>query len=117
HHRELINWTRGQAFDRHLSGETNPVERFQNIVRGTSDRVGCLQNRGEYMYVAEGHGGFRVFDVASIANKDFSEHIVTQPTSPLGGTTHVGSSNATCVAIPTDQPIAPGRNENMAATM
>jgi hypothetical protein len=117
HHRELINWTRGTTFDRHLSGETNPTERFQNVVQGTSDRVGCLQNRGEYMFVAEGHGGFRVFDVASIANKGFSEHIVTAPVSPLGQNTHVASSNATCVALPTDQPIAPLRNERMAQTM
>jgi hypothetical protein len=117
HHRELINWTRGEAFDRHLSGETHPTERFQNVVQGTSDRVGCLQNRGEFMYVAEGHGGFRVFDIASIANKGFSEHIVTAPFSPLGDNTHVASRNATCMALPTDQPIAPGRNRQMAATM
>jgi len=117
HHRELINWTRGTNFDRHVSGETNPTERFQNIVQGTSDRVGCLQNRGEYMFVAEGHGGFRVFDVASIANKGFSEHIVSAPVSPLGQNTHVASANATCIALPTDQPIAPQRNERMAETM
>src|SRR3954464_11737880 len=50
HHRELINWTRGTTFDRNVSGETNATERFQNVVQGTSDRVGCLQNRGEYMF-------------------------------------------------------------------
>ncbi len=70
-HRELINWTRGQTFDRHLSGETHPLEHFANIVQGTPDRVGCLQNRGEYMFVAQGSGGFMVYDVASIANKAF----------------------------------------------
>jgi LVIVD repeat len=114
-HRELINWTRGQTFDRHLSGETHPLEHFANIVQGTPDRVGCLQNRGEYMFVAQGSGGFMVYDVASIANKGFSEHIVSSPFSPLlGGGTHVPSRNATCMALPTNQPIAPTRNDRMA---
>ncbi|MEO6715673.1 MAG: hypothetical protein ABIM50_00275 [Novosphingobium sp.] len=109
-HRELKNWTRGRTFDGKLSGETHPREEFRNVVQGTSDRVGCLQLRGEYMYVAEGHGGFRVYDVASVANKDFSEPIITAPFSPLGQDTHVGSTNATCVALPTNQPINPLRN-------
>ena len=51
--------------------------------------VGCLQNRGEYMFVAQGSGGFRVYDIASIANKGFSERIITAPFSPLGQDTHV----------------------------
>lgn len=116
HHRELINWTRGERFDAHLSGETHNREQFANIVQGTPDRVGCLQNRGEYMFVAEGRGGFRVYDIASIANKGFSERIVTAPVSPLGQDTHVASRNATCMALPTNQPIRPDRNEAMANT-
>jgi len=70
----------------------------------------CLQLRGEYLYSAAGADGLRVYDVASIANKDVSERIITSPVSPLGQDTHVPSKNATCVALPTDQPIAPGRN-------
>jgi len=116
-HRELINWTRGDTLDRNLSGETRPREEFRNIVEGTDGRVSCLQNRGEYMFVAEGRGGFRVYDIASIANKGFSERIVAAPVSPLGQRTHVASRNATCVALPTNQPIAPERNRRMAATM
>jgi hypothetical protein len=114
--RELINWTRGRTFDSRLSGETRANEQFANIVEGTSDRVGCLQNRGEYMFVAQGRGGFRVYDIASIANKGFSERIVSAPVSPLGQDTHVASRNATCMALPTNQPIRPDRNEAMATT-
>ncbi len=44
----------------------------------------CIQLRGEYLYVAEGTRGMRVYDVASIANKDISERIITAPVSPLG---------------------------------
>ena len=108
--RELINWTRGVTFDKHLSGETNPAEMFRNVVQGTKDAVGCLQLRGEYMFVAEGRGGFRVYDVASIANKGFSSPIVRAPFSPLGQNTHIATTNATCIALPTDQSIAPTRN-------
>jgi hypothetical protein len=114
--RELRNWTRGETFDRNLSGETRAREEFRNIVQGTGGRVGCLQNRGEYMFVAEGRGGFRVYDIASIGNKGFSERIVSAPFSPLGQDTRVSSPNATCMALPTNQPIAPDRNRAMAAT-
>jgi hypothetical protein len=114
--RELVNWTRGRTFDSRFSGETHANERFANVVEGTPDRVGCLQNRGEYMFVAQGRGGFRVYDIASIANKGFSERIVSAPVSPLGQDTHVASRNATCMALPTNQPIRPDRNEAMAAT-
>jgi hypothetical protein len=110
HGRELKDWTRGKTFDGKLSGETQALERFANVVEGTGDKVGCLQLRGEYMYVAEGKGGFRVYDVASIANKGFSERITTGPFSSLGHDTRVKSRNATCMALPTNQPINPLRN-------
>ncbi|WP_271079410.1 multiheme c-type cytochrome [Aurantiacibacter sp. MUD61] len=108
--RELINWTRGEIFDEDLSGETRALEEFANVHEGTADRVGCLQMRGEYMFVAEGSGGFRVYDIASVANKGFSERIITAPFSPLGHDTHVSSENASCMALATNQPIAPHRN-------
>ena len=53
----------------------------------------------------------RVYDVASIANKGVSQKIVTAPFSALGQDTHIASANATCVALPTNQPIAPTRNQ------
>ena len=76
----------------------------------TAGSVHCIQLRGEYLYVAEGSGGMRVYDVASIANKGVSQRIVTAPFSPLGQDTHIASKNASCVALPTNQPIAPLRN-------
>jgi len=35
--------------------------------------------RGEYLYAAMGKGGFRIFDVANIDNKNFSEKMNTAP--------------------------------------
>jgi hypothetical protein len=108
--RELKNWTRGKAFDSKLSGETTGQEQFANVVEGTRDAVRCLQMRGEYMFVAEGKGGFRAYDIAAIGDKGFSERIVTAPFSSLGQDTHVKTANATCMALPTNQAIAPTRN-------
>ena len=108
--RELKNWVRGKAFDEKLSGETHPFEEFVNVHEGTPGRVGCLQLRGEYMFVAEGKGGFVAYDVASIANKGTSERILKGPFSALGHDTQVKTTNATCMALATNQPIAPTRN-------
>jgi hypothetical protein len=114
--RELIDWTRGRSFDRNRSGETRPREEFRNVVQRTGGAVRCIQQRGEYMFVAEGRGGFRVYDVANIGNKGVSERIVTAPFSSLGHDTSIDSRDATCVALPTNQPVAPTRNARMAET-
>ena len=76
----------------------------------TGGAAQCVQTRGEYLFVAEGAGGMQVYDVASIGNKGISQPIITGPFSPFGHDTHIGSRNATCVALPTNQPIAPTRN-------
>jgi hypothetical protein len=76
-----------------------------------SGEVNCLQLRGEYLYVAEGKKGVQVYDVASIANKGFSQRIITAPSSPLGHDAHIDTSNATCIVLPTNQPIHPDRNK------
>ncbi|MBO9713243.1 hypothetical protein [Sphingomonas sp.] len=109
-HRELKDWTRGKTFGRKRSGETGEREQFRNPTHGTADAVNCLQLRGEYLYVAEGKGGFRAYDVASVANKGVSDPIITAPFSKLGQNTQVKSANATCMALPTNQTINPLRN-------
>ena len=108
--RELKNWVRGKMLDGKLSGERNPLEQFRNPTHETAGAVGCLQMRGEYLYVAEGKGGMRAYDIAAVADKGFSEAFVTAPYSKLGHDTHIASPNATCVALPTNQAISPLRN-------
>jgi hypothetical protein len=70
----------------------------------------CLQLRGEYLYVAEGSRGMRVYDVASIGNKGVSQRLISASFSPLGQDVRIRSADATCVALPTNQPINPARN-------
>ncbi len=59
---------------------------------GTDGAAACLQLRGEYLFVAEGNGGMRVYDVASIGNKGISQKIITAPFSPLGQEAHIPST-------------------------
>jgi hypothetical protein len=74
-----------------------------------SGSVRSLEVRGEYLYTASGEDGFRVFDIANVANKDFSERITTAPVSPLGQDTHVRTRFATAIALPTNMSISMSR--------
>src|SRR5262249_37147046 len=60
----------------------------------------AVQNRGEYLYAACGEDGLRVFDIAFIDDKSFSERITTAPVSPLGQRFYVRTRYATAVAAP-----------------
>jgi hypothetical protein len=68
-----------------------------------------VQLRGEYLYAAMGKDGFRVFDVANIDNKNFSEKMNTAPVSPLGQRFYVKTKNATAVGSPSTLAIDPLR--------
>jgi hypothetical protein len=65
--------------------------------------------RGEYLYTANGPGGFEVFDVANIDQKGFSERIVSAPVSPLGQRTRINTKHATSIALPSTLALDPGR--------
>ena len=68
-----------------------------------------VQARGEYAYAAQGKDGFRVFDIANIDNKGFSERMTTAPVSPLGQKFFVATRNAVAVASPTTLGVDPLR--------
>ncbi|MDR3418040.1 MAG: hypothetical protein P4L83_17845 [Nevskia sp.] len=96
--------------DWYADHQKNGQELQHAYTHGTGDTVGCLQLRGEYLYVAQGRHGMQAYDVASIGNKGVSEKIITAPFSPLGHDTHIDSEDASCVALPTNQPVNPLRN-------
>lgn len=100
-------------FKRHLDNQRELVDTAVPalVEHDTGGQATCLQLRGEYVFVAEGKGGFRAYDAASVANKGFGQRVVTAPFSPLGHDTHVRSKNATCMALPTNQAINPDRNQ------
>ena len=79
--------------------------------RHSSGVANCLQLRGEFVYVAEGKNGMRVYDAANIANKGYSQRFQTSLYSPLGDDSRIKSKNATCVSLLTTQPIRPSQNK------
>ncbi len=101
-------WARHVADGRKLNGAESGSSKF--VHRSSSAR--CVQLRGEYLFVAAGKQGLRVYDVASISNKGLSQRILTAPFSPLGQDTRVDTKDATCVALPTNQPVRPELNES-----
>src|SRR6202044_1314313 len=70
-----------------------------------------IQARGEYAYAPTGTGGLRVYDVANIDNKDFSERMTTAPVSPIGQRFFVLTKNALAVASPTTLGVDPLRQQ------
>jgi hypothetical protein len=72
-------------------------------------RVLQVQLRGEYAYVAAGEGGLRVYDVAQIDQKGFSERITTAPVSRFGQKFWVKTKYATAIAAPSTLAVDPAR--------
>jgi hypothetical protein len=72
-------------------------------------RVLQVQLRGEYVYVAAGEGGLRVYDVAQIDQKGFSERITTAPVSKFGQKFYIKTAYATAVAAPSTLAVDPAR--------
>src|SRR2546425_673242 len=64
-----------------------------------SGNVLDIQARGEYAYAANGTGGLRIYDIANIDNKGFSEKITTSPVSPIGQRFFVPTKNALAVSL------------------
>jgi hypothetical protein len=68
-----------------------------------------VQARGEYLFTASRRGGFRVLDIANIANKDVAQRIISAPFSPIGHDAHIAMRDATAVLLPTTVPMDPIR--------
>jgi hypothetical protein len=71
--------------------------------------VRSLQLRGEYLFAAQGKDGLRIYDVAQVDQKGFSERLVSAPVSPLGQKLYVKTKDATSVALPSTMTIDPAR--------
>ena len=97
-------------FQAHVGKNKSQLERaHEHVGRDISDPllrpfmksdIKSIQHRGEYLYAACGEAGFRIFDIAFIDHKGFSERMSTAPVSPLGQRFFVRSKFATCVAAP-----------------
>ncbi|HND63101.1 MAG TPA: hypothetical protein PLB90_16600, partial [Opitutaceae bacterium] len=118
-----VVWTEQEepqaAYGSHLQHLAYPdnyrrhVEENHGVLREAHHHGGTeildLALRGEYLYTANGAGGFEVFDVANIDNKAYSERIVSAPVSPLGQRTWIRTKYATSVVLPSTLGIDPLR--------
>ena len=80
-----------------------------SAVAGHEGNVLDIQARGEYAYAATGKGGLRIYDIANVDNKGFSERITAAPVSPLGQKFYLPTKNAVAVASPTTLGVDPLR--------
>ena len=92
-------------FKKHVDNSGQLKEAHRHAGREVLD----LQARGEYLYAAMGKGGFRIYDIANVDNKDISERMVTAPVSPLGQRFYLPTKYATAVATPTTLGVDPLR--------
>jgi hypothetical protein len=69
----------------------------------------AVQARGEYLYAACGADGLRVFDIAFIDDKGFSQRVSSAPVSPLGQRLRVKTRYCTAVAAPSTTALDPTR--------
>jgi hypothetical protein len=92
-------------YKKHLTGGSLLTEAYEHSGHDIRDIV----LRGEYLYTANGPGGFEVFDVANIDQKGFSERIVSSPVSPLGQRTRIQTKYATSIALPSTLALDPAR--------
>jgi len=92
-------------YRRHLSAGSELKEAYHH-----AGNVLDAQLRGEYLYAATGKGGLRIYDVANIDNKGFSERMITAPVSPIGQRFYLKTKYATAVASPSTQALDPARS-------
>jgi hypothetical protein len=106
-----------EEYEKHEHHERELTEAYEHpgndIIRGLNPfapqetEVLNVQLRGEYLYAATGKGGLRVYDVANIDQKGFSERMTTAPFSPLGQRFYVKTKYATAVASPSTLAVDP----------
>ena len=83
--------------------------RTRTIIPGRGRTCSTCSSAANTSTPRSAKGGFRVYDISNIDNKDFSERIVTAPVSPLGQRLYVKTKYATAVATPTTLGVDPLR--------
>ena len=97
------------AYPREFAAHQKRGQNLTTSIHHGSKNALSVQARGEYLYIADGEGGFKVFDIAQLNQKGFSEPIVSAPVSPIGQNTNVKTRFATAVAAPSTLAVDPVR--------
>jgi hypothetical protein len=97
------------AYGREFAAHERRRRQLTDAIHHATDNALSVQARGEYVYIADGRGGFKVFDIAQLNQKGFSEKIVSAPVSPIGQGTNVATREAMAVAAPSTMAVDPLR--------
>lgn len=78
---------------------------YKTVHSAGSKRARSIATRGEWIFIADGPGGFAVYDRSQVANKSAAQRLIATQNSPLGQRTRVSMRDATGVALPTTVPM------------
>jgi hypothetical protein len=101
------------AYPNNFTAHHDRGQRLRQAYEHAGKEVLDVQLRGEYLYAAMGKGGLRVYDVANIENKDFSQRMITAPVSRWGQKFFVNTKYAMAIAAPSTTAVDPTRERAM----
>jgi hypothetical protein len=99
------SWLHSVAYPKDYQAFVAGGRRLGESHRAGSSSARAVVRRGEFLFVADGPGGLRVFDIAQIANKAAAQRIIAANFSPLGNRVQVKSADATAVALAANNPM------------
>jgi hypothetical protein len=99
------SWLDSVAYPKDYQKFVAGGRRLSESYRAGSTSARALVRRGEFLFVADGPGGLRVFDIANVANKSAAQRIVPAAFSRLGTDVRVESPDATAVALAANNPM------------
>jgi hypothetical protein len=99
------SWLHGIAYPKDFERFVRDGRRLTESYRAGGNMIRSVVKRGEFIFVADGPGGLRVYDIFAIGNKSVAQRIVPANFSPLGNRVQVTSTDATAVALAANNPM------------
>lgn len=96
-----------ETFKKHVSGG----RKLKTAHKHRTKAARSIQKYFEYLFVADGPNGVRIFDVANIANKGFAQRLIEEPFSNFGHSSRLPSKDARSIAFASILPIDPERSQ------
>ncbi len=93
------SWLHSTSYPKDFQKFVAGGRKLDESYRAFSKNARSIVKRGEFIFVADGPGGFRVYDIANIANKSVAQRIVPAPFSRLGNDLKLEMKDATAVAL------------------
>lgn len=93
------SWLHSVSYPKDYQAFVDGGRKLTESHRAFSRNARSIVRRGEFLFVADGPGGFRVYDIANIGNKAVAQRIVPAPFSGLGNDVKLNMKDATAVAF------------------